>query len=438
MSAARKLGALHRVLGNAAAVTGFRVAADVALLVFIVVVSRRYGAEGIGVYAYSIAVAAIIFSVPQYALSGLLVAQGSVSTAAFAALWRPVLRLNRIGGALALGIVVAIALLGPEDTRNTLLLVALAQWLYSAGELHRAAFAAHEQSGRIAWSELLYKAAIPVLAVPAMLAGASLEAALIGLPIAGTVYLAAVSSASRRFRTGAVHRARAVALPMRAAARRAAPFFVSIALAAPIYRLQPVVVAAVVGLTASGLYSAAFKPIETGLLLFGAVATALIPVLVRLAAAGERRAHDREFDRACIASLAIAGAGAAAGIALAPWLVPLVFGPEFEAAVPAFRVMCLVLPATALRNLFLAGLTSSGRLRRWTAAQAAGLVAAAASALLLVPPFGLMGAAAGLVIGESLGCAAAGLLWRQGRATFRQAVPATDTTPRSAAFPPRA
>lgn len=428
---------LRGVLGNAATVTAFRLAADVALLGFVVVLSRRFGAEGMGAYAYAVAVTAIIFSIPQYALSSLIVAQGSASREALATLWRPVQRLSALAALAGMLISGLIALVGPADMARVLLIVALAQLLYNAGEIHRAAFAAHERSGHIGWAELVYKGSIVVLGVPAMLAGWAIETALLVLPLAGAVYLAAVTRASRAWRPHG-QQAGATALPLRTMITRAAPFMLSIAVAAPIYRLQPVVLAAVTGVAASGLYSAAFKPIETGLLLFGALATALMPLLVRLGAAGDRRAHDAAMRRAGMAALVIAIVGAATGIALAPWIVPLVFGEEFEGSVPAFRILCLVLPATALRNLYLAALTASRRLRLWTVAQAVALVSAAAAALLLVPPFGLIGAAIGMVVGEAVACVAAGWLWSSSRSrVFNPAVAAAGTTQPSVASPPR-
>lgn len=410
----RAWATLRGALGNAAAVAGFRLAADVALLGFIVLLSRRFGAEGVGLYAYAMAVAALIFSIPQAGLASLLVAQGSVSTAAFGGLWRPVAWLSRSCAVLGAVLLSVVVLLGPADARPVLLIVGLANLLYHAGELHRAAFAARERSGQVAWAEIVYKGAILLFGVPALLAGWSLPAVLLSMPLAGAAYLAAVAKAARPLVAEATRAVPAAPSSRLQTLKRAAPFLLTVTIAAPIYRLHPIVLTAFAGAAASGYYAASYKSVEAGLLAFGALGTALMPALVRLGMA-DRAQHDAVFRRACLAAFALGGTGAIGGIVLAPWLLPTVFGAGFEAAVSAFRVLCLLLPITGLRNVFLAGLTASGRLRRWTAAQTASLAASAGAALLLVPPFGLMGAAVGLLVAETLALAVAALLHYQGR-----------------------
>ena len=80
-------------------------------------------------------------------------------------------------------------------------------------------------------------------------------------------------------------------------------------------------------------------------------------------------------------------------ILFGPWLIALVFGEEYRPAYPALAVLCIGQLANAAFGPTASLLVMSRQERRVTRASAISLLAAAIAVLLLVPPFGLVGAA---------------------------------------------
>ena len=98
-----------------------------------------------------------------------------------------------------------------------------------------------------------------------------------------------------------------------------------------------------------------------------------------------------------------------AGIA-GPYLLTMLYGPRFEAAVGPFRVLLLdALVASSARVLYLA-YSSSGRPEWVTGFEAAGVAVSIGSMLVLVPQFGLIGAACAVILASAtrLTCCLAG------------------------------
>ncbi|TWS20259.1 lipopolysaccharide biosynthesis protein [Tsukamurella asaccharolytica] len=97
---------------------------------------------------------------------------------------------------------------------------------------------------------------------------------------------------------------------------------------------------------ALGLFSASDRPVQAAGSLLDAVGVSLLPRLAR-----------RDTDafwattRRAIALVAAGGAAlAAAATALAPWLVPLIFGAEFDGAVPLLQMQAWALPGLAVTS----------------------------------------------------------------------------------------
>ena len=125
--------------------------------------------------------------------------------------------------------------------------------------------------------------------------------------------------------------------------------------------------------------------------------TILAPVIAGLHAEGDRRRLQKLSTRA---AQAMTAGVLTLGLVLVfggPWLVGLVFGPEFA---PAYPVLVLVCAGQFISGLFGANailLNMTGHERRVTRAMIVALVVNIALALALVPLWGAVGAAAGFV-----------------------------------------
>ena len=115
------------------------------------------------------------------------------------------------------------------------------------------------------------------------------------------------------------------------------------------------------------------------------------------------------FGRYFRFTIAVTVAAALALLVLNPWLVPLLFGRPFAPAALVANIMLLGLPAAAAKLLFIQALKSWDRSLIISHAEFIGLLAAALSLAILLPAFGIAGAAASLVVANVV---AAGVMAR--------------------------
>lgn len=177
----------------------------------------------------------------------------------------------------------------------------------------------------------------------------------------------------------------------------------------------------------TGIYTSGRSLAMPLLLASGATGAVLVPRFSRLAAAGPVVAEIRHITR-------LAGGGAAllaaASVALGPFLVPLVFGPRYAGAVVVFQLLAVVYcvqiatwPLLAVLLVFL------HRPNRILGLSLVGLCLGGVGYLLLVPPFGAVGAAWVTLGTHVVIMALCALL---ARSTLRRAARSADPTQASA------
>lgn len=122
----------------------------------------------------------------------------------------------------------------------------------------------------------------------------------------------------------------------------------------------------------------------------------------------------RDFRRATLVSFAGTAALAAVTFLLAPVIVPMVFGPEFNAAVTPLRILLLAETGMTLFYVEGAVLGGLGRLSDGAKAAVVGFAVVLLADVLLIPSYGLVGAAWASVVAYSVMSAVVhGLLqWR--------------------------
>ncbi|MEX0760583.1 MAG: oligosaccharide flippase family protein, partial [Tistlia sp.] len=134
----------------------------------------------------------------------------------------------------------------------------------------------------------------------------------------------------------------------------------------------------------------------------------------KIANAEDDRQRSLIFARYFKLNLVCSGAATAVGLALAPWFVPLIFGEAFAAAVPASQVLLVGGLLVGTRRMATAGLQAHGDNVSTLGAESLNLVLQALCLAILLPLFGIVGAAAAIAVGE-----AAGLLYMLRRAWLR-------------------
>jgi O-antigen/teichoic acid export membrane protein len=180
------------------------------------------------------------------------------------------------------------------------------------------------------------------------------------------------------------------------------------------YRVELFVLDRFKGLAAVGIYSIGMQAAETIWLIPAAMASAITAPVVHDTAAGAATL----VRKACAKGL-LYTAGVAVAIAVAaPFVIPPLFGDEFRGAA---RPLALLMPgvvAYAPVNILVVYISiRAGRPRLSLWVSVVGLVVTAAMSLVLIPPYGVSGAAVASAIGYAAGGIAA---W----ATFKKLVAA--------------
>jgi O-antigen/teichoic acid export membrane protein len=187
-----------------------------------------------------------------------------------------------------------------------------------------------------------------------------------------------------------------------ATARRAMPFALVTMLYVLFFQGVVVTVEWVAGGVEAAAYSAAFLVVS---------ALFLVPSLLygKLLAARLYRwaQHDPEtfaaaFHVGVVVMLAVGLALMMATLAAAPALIPLLFGERYRAAVPVLLVLALALPLRCVQSVYSSVFTSPAETARKAWYLGAAAVTSVVGSILLLPPFGVKGAAAAALLAEGV------------------------------------
>jgi O-antigen/teichoic acid export membrane protein len=163
-------------------------------------------------------------------------------------------------------------------------------------------------------------------------------------------------------------------------------------------RLDQLLMAAFLPTQTLGLYVVAVTWSGAVAQLPNALGTVLFP-----RTAAQRDAHQRGLvfaQGSRLAALSALSVGAGVAV-ITPWAIPLLFGDKFSAAVPAGLVLVGAAAIAAINSVLEEGLRGLGRPAVALWAELGGLLVTALALLLLLVPFGIMGAAIASVLGYS-------------------------------------
>jgi O-antigen/teichoic acid export membrane protein len=164
------------------------------------------------------------------------------------------------------------------------------------------------------------------------------------------------------------------------------------------YRLDQWFVGAIAGNRELGLYSVAVAWAEALWYLPTALAAVQRPDLVRATREEAARQTARVFRAAAI----VTGVGVAAMVLAAPLLCVVVFGEEFRGSVDQLRVLAFAAFGVVALKLFGSALVAKGKPLLQTVAIGAGFVCTVVLDIVLIPPFGGMGASVATMVTHTL------------------------------------
>jgi O-antigen/teichoic acid export membrane protein len=251
-------------------------------------------------------------------------------------------------------------------------------------------------SGRAALLELTSRASVALLGVAVAVFGGSLALAVTAFPLISLAMLGVARNFTRAYTVVRLHR---VPFPLRPVLLDAWPFALSELLAQLATRLDTILLGVLLGLPAAGLYNVAYRVILFVQMIPNYGAISLLPEVSRLyvTSATELRDLYAFLVNVCI----LFGLPASAGLWLiAPEMIILLFGSDFESSILVLRVLSPLLVLAFFRLLLSVFLMGCDRQPIRTKCEwlAAGLRIFAA--VIVIPVFGLIGAALAAVGSE--------------------------------------
>lgn len=158
------------------------------------------------------------------------------------------------------------------------------------------------------------------------------------------------------------------------------------------YRLDLVVVTAILGFTAAGNYAVAFTAVELLWVFPSALSIVLFPGVAAAEAAGVERSVETTAQLARLMTLILVSCGVV-GAAIAPAVISFVFSGRYQAAIVPLEILIPGVVLYGVQTVLTSDLSGRGHPGVVSAVTGVGVVLMVGLAVLLIPFIGLSGAA---------------------------------------------
>jgi O-antigen/teichoic acid export membrane protein len=388
----------HRLFRNAGFLTAGRSLGDACNFVLFVAISRTYGQEGIGEYAFVMAITGFAAIAADFGLYFKTIRDIGRGRSGIEEYCSTIFAIRLLLVAINLAVIVLLVALVPMSLRLALLFLLLGayQVTQTLVDGFAAILVAVGDARRAALVELTTRALVALLGVAVAVFGGSLVLAVTAFPV---VSLAMLVVAHRIARLHATVRLRRGQIPLRRVLLDAGPFALSEVLAQLAVRLDTILLGFLLGFPAAGLYNVAYRVILFVQMIPNYGAISLLPEVSRLHVTSEMEL--RHLYAIIVNVCILFGLPASAGVWLiAPEVIILLFGPEFGSSILVLRVLSPLLLLAFFRlmlSIFLMGCDRQ-LIRTKCEWLAAGLRILAA--IIAIPAFGVVGAALAAVGSE--------------------------------------
>ena len=390
-----------RILQNFSFLTLGKTVGDLFTFVLFVVLSRKFGQEGIGYYSFAIGITGFFMVMADYGLGSLSIREMSRNRDKVQEYYSRVLTLRLILTVISylLLLLVASSLSVSEQAWQVIVVVGAYQILYPILEGFGAVFIAHEKMHYTGLLEFSAKASSAILSVSVIMAGGGLVLNLTMLPLViGVHALIAYTIVARKYgrpKLGISWR------EMKEMLHEASPYALFLLLYQFSTRIDVVLLGLMLGAAAAGMYNVGYRVIFMLLFLAYFGGLAVFPMASRLFAESEQ-APGKLYHESLNVTLLVALPAAAGVWLIAPGLIELLFGPEFMEAVSVLRLLTVMLFFASLTSVIGTFLTACDRQTERTRCQWTSAWVNAIGNATLIPMFGIMGAAYSTVFSEGL------------------------------------
>lgn len=395
------VGALSRwgvILGGLLAVQGLGALSQIVL-------ARRTTPQQYALYLSSTSLVSLFVVLPGLGLDTWLLVRGAGRPEMLRGLWTAGVKLRVLSLASWLAGMGALVFWLPTDRYPVGLVICLA--FAFASESVFALNGAALRAARRHLAVALLQATAAFLLLGAALVASDGTSLVTTFAIAKMI-LAASSMLASFVAVNRGERSRADGVCIRDVMRESLPFLVSDLAVAVYLRADLTIVTLILGNQPASVYGPAVSLVNLLFLVPHALYLLVTPVLARLYGTSDSRYWSRSWAQIA-AQLAI-GMGLAGTVRfLAPPIVDLVFGPSYAASVDVLVRLSIVPLLKALSFGLAAILVTAEQQRRRTKAQVVSAVFNVAANLLLVPRYGLFGAAWAYLVSEMLLLASYGI-----------------------------
>ena len=395
------MSTIARIAKNTAALAVGNIITKFLSLVFIIYVARKLGDIGFGRFSTAMALVGLVAVLPNYIARPFIIRETARARDRAGKILDQVALTNIL---LALVVFGALALIAPHlgyhpDTVHAILLLGFALMFDAVTNSYHAALAGFERMDLSALTNVANTLMTVIIGGAVLALGYGLLP-LIGAYVAAkalTLLLARRMLALCEVRTAVGFNAEL----MKHMLGGAWPFFVTTMFVILYARLDIVMLSFFRGEAEVGYYNAAYKLMEGMGLLAASFVTAVYPVLARLFVDQPDQLW-HVYRRALRYLLAFVLPAAAGLTVVAPDLVPALFGEGFAPAAVALMILVWGQMLDGLNPLLAQTLRATDRERTvaWITGVGAGFNLTAN--LILIPPFGLYGAAAATVASFAL------------------------------------
>jgi len=399
--AGRGRGRAAEMMRTFSSLTAGKIIGDLATFALFIVISRLFGQEGIGEYSFAIGLTGIFAVLSELGSTLFTIRELSHSTEPFATLFGRVLslRLALVASAWLLLLTILPILPFPSETVTIVAVIGAYQLLYQLIAGFGGVLVALGRPATAGALEGLFRVAAGGSAIAVALITNSLLATLTTL-LAVTVVTVLVGYVLVRVNFGAPRLVWRWSVLLRTA-RELIPYGLTGVLGNIQQRLDVTLLGLMVGTVAAGIYNVAYRAVFMLLFIPHFYSIAILPVASRLHAAGStrlRQLYGRSVNLAVLIAVPASG-----GLTLvAPDVISLIFGADFSESVPLLRLLAWLLLLAFLRFVLGTFLTACGRQIDRTRAQGWTLPVAAILYAVLIPLFGVFGAAVAALSSEAL------------------------------------
>jgi O-antigen/teichoic acid export membrane protein len=394
-------GPLRAALSNFGWLSFGRLLGDAATFAFLVVISRWHGDSGLGDYTFAMAIALIYAVVADLGIYAMFLREFAHRGESLSDYFGKVFSLGLVLVFLSFIALLVSVLVIPfhKETRVIILIIGVYQLIYKMAEGCSYAFLAAEQTHVSGCLEVVSKTVAALLSSTMIVLGLPLSVALMALPCVALAHFGAayLLVSIRIGRPTLLFQGAELLAVLRPAGKYAAS-----ALQVPIHgRADVITLNLLLDAAAVGIYNAAFRVVMLLNVVASLASLGLFPLISKLYASSQKDVGIA-YHAALRVSLLITLPAAAGLWLIAPRLIIPIFGPDFVESVPALRFLCWLVVVFPLRSLLSSFLAASGLQATRAKIEWVGTVMTVVGCLLLVTVAGVVGAALGVLLAESL------------------------------------